>query len=152
MAEKYSFIKRIVQAVPGLRESLVTTFTLLPKPLPGKNYDLMRRHVFRDNEPRLKIFNLAFEQVKKKDSKHANYFEFGVARGTNVIASYMIAHGKGMDASVYAFDSHKGFPSSEGDFGQGDMAYPKRVFKRFVANAGVPLDRVVCVPGFLTNH
>ena len=54
--------------------------------------------------------------------QHLNYFKFGVARGTSVIASYMIARSKGLDISLYAFDSFKGLPSDEGDFGQGDMA------------------------------
>ena len=66
MAKNYSLFKRVVQAVPGLRESLATAFTLLPKPLSSKAYALLRQHVSRDNEPRLKVFNLAFEQIKKR--------------------------------------------------------------------------------------
>lgn len=148
MSKKYSLIKRLVQAVPGLRETLATAFTLLPKPLSAKAYAALRRHVFRDNQPRLDVFHRAFDEVRKKVSGDLDYFEFGVARGTSVIASYTIAREKGLDLRIFACDSFEGLPSSEGGFVSGDMAYSDHTFRRFIDKAGVPLDRVVSVPGF----
>ena len=148
MTRKYSLLKRLVQAIPGLREALATTFTLLPKPLSIKAYAALRRFVFRDNQVRLDAFYRAFEEISHHTTGKINYFEFGVARGTSVIASYMIARKKGLDLRVFAFDSFEGLPSSEGGFAKGDMAYSDRTFRRFIDKAGVPLDRVISIPGF----
>ena len=94
MARKYSLIKRWIQAVPGLREALAAAFTWLPKPLSIKAYAALRKYVFRDNQPRMAIFQRAFEEIKKHGLYEINYFEFGVARGTSVISSYMTAKKK----------------------------------------------------------
>lgn len=151
MSKKYSLIKRLVQAVPGLREALATAFTLLPKPLSAKAYAALRRYVFRDNQPRLEVFHRAFDEIRKQALQEINYFEFGVARGTSVIASYMIAREKGLNLRVFAFDSFQGLPSSEGSFVTGDMAYTDGTFRRFIDKAGVPLERVKSIPGFFNQ-
>ncbi|MES2414833.1 MAG: TylF/MycF/NovP-related O-methyltransferase [Pseudomonadota bacterium] len=150
MAKKYSILKRIVQAVPGLREALATAFTLLPKPLSARAYAFLRRRVFKDNEPRVGAFYRAFDQIKQAGANNpANYFEFGVARGTSIISSYTIARENGLDLNIYACDSFEGLPSGEGEvFEAGDMAYSDRVFRRFIDKAGVPLERVTSIPGF----
>ena len=149
MARKYSLLKRVVQAVPGLRGGLAAAFMLLPKPLSAKAYAFLRRRVFPDNQPRVAAFDHAFKQVRQSTSDTViQYYEFGVARGTSVISSYQIAKANGLDLKIFAFDSFKGLPSSEGIFAAGDMAYPDATFRRFVDKAGVPLEQVTSIPGF----
>lgn len=148
MTKKYSLIKRVVQSIPGLREALAGAFMLLPKPLSATAYAALRKYVFRDNQPRLDAFAMAFEHMRSLGHSHVQYYEFGVARGTSVIASYMLARSKGLDLAVYAFDSFAGLPSSEGGFVAGDMAYSEATFRRFTDKAGVPSAKVQTIPGF----
>lgn len=116
MTRKYSLLKRLVQAIPGPREALVTAFTLLPRPLSIKAYDALRRFVFRGNQVRLNAFYRAFEKVSYQTTGKVNYFEFEVARCTSVIARYMTAREKELDLPVFTFASFANPPSNEGGF------------------------------------
>lgn len=145
---KYSIIKRIVQAVPGLRTGLAGAFTWLPLPLSAWVYDAMRRYVFRDNQQRHPVFEAAVRTVSQHTGGPIDVLEFGVARGTSVITLYKIARAQGVDVNIYAFDSFAGLPAGEGSFSAGDMAYSQDTFLRFARKAGVPTQRITCTAGF----
>jgi hypothetical protein len=149
-ASKYSIAKRVVQAVPGLRELGATAFTALPLPLSAWTYRLMRRGVFRDNEHRLPAFRASFARFHASDGP-VNYLEFGVARGTSIIGADALARSRGLVLQIFAFDSFRGLPSGEGGFARGDMAYSEPTFRRFTAKAGVDPRRVTCVPGMFSD-
>lgn len=145
----YSWLKRAVQAFPGLRETLAAAFTWLPLPLSAWVYRAMRRWVFKDNAHRLPVMAAALDALNRPGIKsRIDYLEFGVARGTSVIAMNELAKARGMSLNTYAFDSFEGLPSAEGSFVSGDMAYGQQTFLRFVRKAGVSLDHLRCIPGY----
>ena len=153
---KYSAMKRMVQAIPGLREGLATAFTWLPLPMSAWVYDRMRAAVFKDNNQRLPVFEAATDTVCAQANGPIDYLEFGVARGTSVITFNKIAVSRGVELNTFAFDSFAGLPTGEGGFESGEMAYSQATFLRFVKKAGVDTARVVCTAGFfdtsLTEH
>lgn len=149
---KYSLAKRIVQSTPGLREGLAGAYRKLPTALSPTVYDIMRKTVFRDNLNRLPVFQAAFAEVLRS-SEVGDYLEFGVARGTSMIAAYKIASANSRfdEMKFHAFDSFKGLPSSEGTFVAGDMSYSEDTFKDFCKKAGVDLERVTTTEGFFNK-
>ncbi len=145
----YSWLKRAVQSVPGLREQLAVAFTRLPLPISAWVYDAMRRWVFRDNQNRLPVMASALDSLVRLGVKGPiDYLEFGVARGTSVIAINKLASARGLTLKTFAFDSFEGLPSAEGAFVAGEMAYGQQTFMRFVTKAGVEIDRLTCIPGY----
>ena len=143
---KYSLAKRIVHAVPGLREFGASAFVLLPVPLSTWTYRAMRKTVFHDNENRVPAFRAAFALFTGW-KEPVSYLEFGVARGTSVITADVIARSLGLTLRIFAFDSFRGLPSGEGPFSAGDMAYSEPTFRRFIRKAGVDTSSVTSIPG-----
>ncbi len=148
-SSKYGLAKRVLNAIPGSRETLAASFTRLPDAVSPYVYEIARRTVFKDNFKRVRVFQAALtEAAKSQDLGH--YLEFGVARGTSLITMYKLARNLGVAAQMqfHAFDSFEGLPDDEGHFVVGDMAYAEPTFRQFVRKAGVPLDQVTTSPGF----
>lgn len=148
-ASKYGLAKRMLNALPGSREALASSFTRLPDALSPYVYEVARRTVFKDNLKRVPVFSAALQEVAKANNL-GHYLEFGVARGTSLITMYKLAAELGLARKMrfHAFDSFEGLPEAEGDFVAGEMAYSERTFRRFVRKAGVPEHYVTTTPGF----
>jgi len=145
--QKYTMIKRFLLAYPKVREVGASFFLCLPLPFSAFTYRFMRQYVFKDNNTRMKTFEVAFATIAASPGSH-DYLEFGVARGTSLISACQISARAGLSPRLFAFDSFEGLPSTEGLYIKGDYAYPQQVFTKFVSKAGVPLQRVHIVPGF----
>lgn len=100
--------------------------------------------------PRDKMLYTAMQYVRTSGLK-GDYFEFGVYKGSNLIAAYHIAQRYLSDMNFYAFDSFEGLPEGDEVFEKGQFSCTEKEVIFNLKKKKVDLSKIKIVAGWFNE-